>query len=61
MLKKLTWQKKGVGEMLTGLTKVRGHLCFKEAPPKMCHSPEVYDGVDILKKVFEHLFSDIFF
>ena len=24
------------------------HLCFKQAQPKMCHSPKVDDGVDIL-------------
>ena len=23
------------------------HLCFKQAQPKMCHSPKVDDGVDI--------------
>ena len=22
------------------------HLCFKQAQPKMCHSPKVDDGVD---------------
>ena len=27
-----------------------GHLCFKQAQPKMCHSPKVDDGVDIFFK-----------
>ena len=26
------------------------HLCFKQAQPKMCHSPKVDDGVDIFFK-----------
>ena len=25
------------------------HLCFKQAQPKICHSPKVDDGVDIFK------------
>ena len=33
------------------------HLCFKQAQPKMCHSPKVDDGVDIFLK---RLFSDHF-
>ena len=26
------------------------HLCFKQAQPKICHSPKVDDGVDIFFK-----------
>ena len=36
------------------------HLCFKQAQPKMCHSPKVDDGVDIFFKVLEHLFLGLF-
>ena len=27
-----------------------GHLCFKQAQPKICHSPKVDDGVEIFFK-----------
>ena len=27
-----------------------GHLCFKQAQPKMCHSPKVDDGFEIFKE-----------
>ena len=37
------------------------HMCFKQAQPKICHSPKVDDGVDIFFKTFEHLFLDHFF
>ena len=37
------------------------HLCSKQAQPKMCRSPKVYDGVDITKKYLECLFFDIYF
>ena len=36
------------------------HLCFKQAQPKMGHSPKVDDGVHIFLKLLEHLFSDHF-
>ena len=31
---------------------VCAHLCFKQAQPKMGHSPKVDDGVDIFFKTF---------
>ena len=34
----------------SSLLKVDTHLCFKQAQPKMCHSPKVDDGVDIFLK-----------
>ena len=30
-----------------GIALLRAHLCFKQAKPKMCHSPKVEDGVEI--------------
>ena len=46
------------GRVLT----IIGHLCFKQAQPKMCHSPKVDEGVDhFFFKLLEHLFFDICF
>ena len=48
--------------MLVSIGTVKSHLCFKQAQPKMCHSPKVDDGVDIKKKKnLEFLFLDILF
>jgi hypothetical protein len=30
------------------MTTSAGHLCFKQAQPKMCHSPKVDDRVELL-------------
>ena len=39
-----------------------GHSCFKQAQPKMCHSPKVEDGVDIfIVYFFDSYFWTIFF
>ena len=46
-----------LGKILVGV-KVRAHLCFKQAQPKMCHSPKVNDRIDFFSKLLEHLFSD---
>ena len=47
---------------LATIVAVSAHLCFKQAQPKMCHSPKVDDGVDIfLFLLLEHLFLDHFF
>ena len=37
------------------------HLCFKQAQPKMCHSPKVDEGVDIYKKKFLNTYFGTFF
>ena len=37
----------GVVELVSGGSVINGHLCFKQAQPKMCHSPKVDDRVDI--------------
>ena len=31
----------------TTVTTVTTHLCFKQAQPKMCHSPKVDNGVEV--------------
>ena len=36
------------------MTTSASHLCFKQAQPKMCHSPKVDDGVDIKKNWNTH-------
>ena len=38
------------------------HLCFKQAQPKICHSPKVDDGVDIFFKFsWKRIFGQFFF
>ena len=37
------------------------HLCFKQAQPKMCHSPKVAGGVDFCLLFLENIFLAIFF
>ena len=36
------------------------HLCFKQAQPKMCHSPKVDDGVKNNFSLFGPIFLGIF-
>ena len=36
------------------------HLCFKQAKPKMCHSPKVDDGVDVFVLLLECIFLEFF-
>ena len=35
-------------------------LCFNQAQPKMCHSPKVDDGVDIIEDLFSNIKKKIF-
>ena len=32
-------------------------LCFKQAQPKMCHSPKVDDGVEFFFSFLEHIIA----
>ena len=37
------------------------HLCFKQAQPKMCHSPEVDDRIEFCFLLLENIFLELFF
>ena len=56
----VTWVFYESGKVVAGVKYIH-HLCFKQAQPKMCHSPKVDDGVDIYNFFFylENLFLEL--